>query len=99
MSVNIDQNSRDVGKGVYYDKGSLFALPLSINPVNQKLLIEIIPVSSIGTKNVPSRMPIDASSANVSGGLTNDSNEILTPLSTDSVGSPVSIPCLRVDVL
>lgn len=98
MSENIDNNSRNLGHGVYYDKGKLHAMPFSIDPMTKKLLIEIIP-KTIGTVNVPHRMPIDENSVNVSGGLTNDSNKALTPLSVDLVGSPVAIPCLRIQVL
>lgn len=98
MSENVDNNSRNLGHGVYYDKGRLHAMPFSINPTTKRLLVEIIP-RSIGTMNVPNRMPIDQNSINVAGGLTNDSNKILTPLSVDLVGSPVAIPCLRIEVL
>lgn len=93
MSV-IDANSRGIGKGVQTDRENV-AIPLSINPANGKLRMEIVP-RSIGLSNVPNRMPIDANSYNVAGALTNDSDKTLTPLSVDLI---LGTPCLRIEII
>lgn len=95
-SIYPDQNSRKLGMGWCPFIG---VLPFSINPLNNKLKIEIIP-RSIGTLNVrQGAVPIDANSREAGAGLTLDSNLTLTPLSTDSVGSPTPINLLRVDAI
>ena len=91
----IDDNSRAVAKGVYFDKKALHALPLTFNPITGALIIEIIP-HAIGTLNVPSRMPVDDNSWNVDGGLTNDLNKTLLPLSVDLIAG---FPLLRIEHL
>ena len=71
--------------------------PISINPTKKALRIEIIPRTLTGSL-VPNRMPIDDNSYNVSGGVTNDVNMTLTPLSVDLIGSPTVVPALRAEV-
>ena len=94
MSV-VDANSRGIGKGVYEHLGKLIAVPLSYDVVTGKLKIEIIP-HTIGTINVPHRMPIDENSYNVNGGVTNDANQTLTPISVDLIQG---FPLLRIEKL
>ena len=91
--MNVDANSRGIGKGVYYHLGKLHAIPLTYDVATGALLIEVIP-HTIGTLNVPHRMPIDQNSVNVSGGVTNDSNKTLTPLSVDLIQN---FPLLRIE--
>lgn len=93
--ANVDQNSRDIGKGVYFHKGKLIPIPLTYDVATGALLIEVIP-HTIGIIDVPHRMPIDQNSYNVNGGVTNDSDKILTPISVDLIEG---FPLLRVEIL
>jgi len=91
--ANVDANSRGIGKGVYFHKGKLIPIPLTFDVATGALLIEVIP-HTIGTINVPHRMPIDENSYNVNGGVTNDSNKTLTPISVDLIAG---FPLLRIE--
>lgn len=103
----IDDNSNGVALGTWHDRvynveKQMYEVlpipkPISINPIKQAIRIEIIP-RTLAASNVPSRMPIDHNSQHVSGALTHDANQTLTPLSADIIGSPTIVRALRADV-
>lgn len=90
----IDENTKNVGLG-YIQGSDNVVIPLRVNPATNALLIEIIPVGSIGTAIAPRNIPIDENTKNVGAGVTDDSNENIIPLTVNFVDD---FPCLRVDV-
>ncbi len=93
-NARIDENTRQEGIGLI--QGSTNTRPFAINSDNE-LLIEIIPVSDIGTLNItPENIPIDENTRQVGAGVTDDANLDIIPLTCDLI---VGVPCVRVEVL
>lgn len=89
----IDENTKNVGLGLV--QGTSIVLPLRIN-TSDELLVEIIPVGSpLGNLNA-SGLKIDGNTKNVAGGVTDDLNQDITPLTVDEI---VGLPCVRVEVI
>lgn len=94
MKNYIDQNSKNVGFGLVHGSKTLNAF--TVTPADNMLRIEIIPVSSAGSAIAPRNINIDENTHQVAAAVTDDGNELITPLTvTDIVG----LPCLRVDVI
>lgn len=91
--AEIDANTKNVGLGYVHGTGDM-VLPLKVNPLNNKLRIEIVPLP-IGTGVVQGNIKIDANDRNIGAGVTNDSNQIITNLTADDV---VGFPCLRIEI-
>lgn len=81
--MNIDQNSRQVGIGYVPDIDRTRLL--EGNPITKKLLIEVIPTTSIGIKNVQDRFSIDENTHVVAGGVSQVDSNIIIPLSCDDI--------------
>ncbi len=93
QNAHIDQNTRQTGIGLV--QGSTDTFPFMINPSTNALLIEIIPVASIGALNINrENIPIDENTRQASAGATDDLDII--PLTCDSI---VGLPVVRVEVL
>ena len=88
----IDENTKSVGLG-YVQGTPDMTLPFSINTSNE-LLIEVIPVGSPLSALAASRIHLDENTHQIAAGITNDSNEIITPLTVDVI---VDLPCVRVE--
>ena len=92
MPNTIDQNTKNVGLG--YVQGTLdMVLPLTINASNE-LLIEVIPVGNPLSALVASRIHLDENTHQIAGAVTDDANEIITPITVDEI---VGLPCVRVE--
>lgn len=89
----IDDNTKNVGLGMVH--GSTDIIPITINANTLELRVEIIPINSGGTI-ISSNIPIDENTHQISGAVTDDANETITPLTVNEIAG---IPCLRVDVL
>jgi len=90
----IDQNTRQLGQGLI--QGATLTLPFACN-ANGELLIEIIPVNSIGNLNAsPENIPIDENTRQVGAAITDDVSETITPITVDLV---VDFPCVRVEIV
>lgn len=92
----IDQNSRWVGLG-YVEGTKNMVLPFSINPTNNKLLIEIIPRADPMDPLVAisENIRIDENTRQAAAAITDDSNKTITTLTTDSIAG---LPCIRVEL-
>lgn len=90
----IDQNTKNVGLGLIH--GTDTVIPFTINPSTLELRVEIIPINSGGTIIAPQNINIDENSRNIGAGITEDSNESITPLTVNEIAD---FPCLRIDVL
>lgn len=88
----IDENTRNTGGGVI--QGTSFTLPTFVNPSTGELLVEIIPTGTVGTAITPRNLNIDENHRNVGGGLTDDANLFITPL---TVAMHLDLPCLRIE--
>lgn len=94
MKSGIDANTKAVGRGMV--QGTMDnIIPFSCTSDN-KLLIEIIPVSDPLSNLVASRIHIDANTHQIGAGVTNDSNQTITPLTVDTI---VTLPCLRIELI
>lgn len=94
--TTIDSNSRNVGLG-YVQGTNNMVLPLAINPTTKELLIEVIPIGSpLAPFNGLNRLKIDGNTKNVAGGVTDDSNQDITPLTVDLIAG---LPCVRVEFI
>ena len=90
----IDANTKATGRGYVQGTGNL-TMPFVVNPANNRLLIEVVPIGVPLANLVASRIHIDANTHQIGAGVTNDANEFITPLTTDSI---VGLPCLRVEI-
>ncbi len=91
--VRIDENTKGLLYGYVHGTAGM-VLPARVNPANNKLLIEIIPVVSIGTIVPSQNIPIDENTKNVGAALTNDANLNIIPLTVDEI---VGFPALRIE--
>jgi hypothetical protein len=92
MSNYIDQNMRNVG--IAYIQGTdNMTIPLAISAINE-LLIEVIPIPNPLSAFNASNIKIDENTKNVAGAVTDDSNQTIIPLTTDSIAG---LPCVRVE--
>jgi len=93
----IDQNSRQTGLG-YVQGTDRLVLPFSIDAVTNELFIEVIPVSDPLSPlvAVSENIRIDENTRQAGAGITDDSNETITTLTTDDI---VGLPCLRVEII
>lgn len=92
--MNIDKNTKNVGIG-YVQGTHNHTMPFAISDINE-LLIEIIPVATPLDPVNASRMKIDENTKNISGGVTDDSDETIIPLTVDTI---VGLPCVRVEIV
>jgi hypothetical protein len=94
--ATIDKNGRNVGLG-YVQGTNNMVLPFAINPATNALLVEVIPIGSpLATFNGLNRLKIDGNTRNVAGGVTDDSDQTITPLTVDLIAG---LPCLRVEII
>lgn len=92
-NLGIDENTRSTGGGII--QGTRDTLPFFINPSTGELLVEIIPTAVAGTIINRNILNIDENYRNVGGGVTDDANEDIIPL---TVVEHVDLPCLRIEI-
>jgi hypothetical protein len=92
-NLGIDENTRNTGGGII--QGTRETLPFFINPSTGELLVEIIPTAVAGTIINRNILNIDENNRNVGGGVTDDANEDIIPLTTVD---HVDLPCLRIEI-
>lgn len=91
----IDENTKNVGLGKSRAR-SQAAVPLLVNPATGELLVEIIPITDDGTIITRLNIPIDENTHQVSGAITDDSDQTITPLTVEETKG---VTCLRVETL
>jgi len=94
QNLKPDENTRQIGGGIIQKSGGMI-LPFRVNPVNNKLLIEIIP-KTIGAGISPRNIPIDENTRQGGAGVSDDTNKFIIPLTYEEV---VDFPCLRVELI
>lgn len=92
QNLSIDENNRNTLGGVI--QGTNLTLPCFINPSTGELLVEIHTVTSDGTAISPRNLAIDENTRNTLGGITDDSNKNIIPLTANM---HLDLPCLRID--
>ena len=90
--MKTDENSRQIGFGL--EHGTENILPFLVDPATNELLIEIIPISSAGTITT-ANIDNDENSRQVGAGITDDSNQTITPITVDIING---LPCLRIEI-
>ena len=91
--TGIDHNTKNVGLG-YVQGTNNMVMPFAISSINE-LLIEVIPIGVPLAPFNASNLKIDENTKSVSGGVTDDANQTITPLTTDTI---VTLPCVRVEI-
>lgn len=95
--MQTDSNNRIVGTG-YVQGTDGFILPLSCNPDNDRLLIEIVPVGTL-SGIVPDHMATDGNTRNTAGGVSETDPDTIVPLIVDDLGGGSNPhPALRLEV-
>ena len=92
IDAHIDQNTKATGIGLVQGTND-FTVPLHIDPMNNELLVEVIPCSPLSAL-VASRIHLDDNTHQIAAAVTNDASEIITPLTVDLI---VGLPCLRIE--
>lgn len=90
----IGDNTREVGLG-YVQGSNNVVLPFEFDDTTKELLIEVIPVGSpLSALVADQKIFLDDNTHQIAAAVTNDSNEIITPLTVDEI---VGLPCLRIE--
>lgn len=89
--MQIDENSRNTVSGIIHNTGTIIPMEMT---VDNKVLLEIIPVGSLPTDSTHGDLYIDENSRNVLGGV-----DSLNNIYNASISEINNLPLLRVELI
>lgn len=97
--MQIDNNNRIVGTGYVQGTNSpKQVLPLSCDPADDTLLIEVVPAGTLSGL-VPDHMLTDGNTRNTAGAVSDGDGETIIPLTVDELGGGMfPHPFLRIEI-